>query len=125
MPVPNRRWPRFTMRTMFVAVTVFCVWLAHNVSIVKDRQRAIESLSQASQDRSRTTHIMVAGNGDDYWMVMTRRAVPWLWRLLGTRAVASLSLDPRDFSYDDAVRYAALFPEAAVERYENGGTKNF
>ena len=34
---PKRRWFSFSLRTLFVVVTVFCLWLGWNVQIVHER----------------------------------------------------------------------------------------
>jgi len=39
-PTPKRRWFRFSLRTLFVVVTVFAVWLGWNVNIVQQRRAA-------------------------------------------------------------------------------------
>jgi hypothetical protein len=39
---PKRRWLSFSVRTMLIAVTIFCVWLAWNVSIVRERHAALQ-----------------------------------------------------------------------------------
>jgi hypothetical protein len=36
-----RRWLRFSLRTLFVLMTVFCVWLGVQVKWVRDRHEAI------------------------------------------------------------------------------------
>src|SRR4051812_16595172 len=37
--LPKRRWLTFSVRTLLVAVTIFCVWLAWQVSIVRERSK--------------------------------------------------------------------------------------
>jgi hypothetical protein len=39
---PRRRWLRFSVRTLLVAVTIFCVWLGWNYRIVAERKALIE-----------------------------------------------------------------------------------
>ena len=46
---PKRRWFRFSLRTMFVAVTVFGVWLGWQLKIVRERE-AIITASTKPQD---------------------------------------------------------------------------
>jgi hypothetical protein len=41
-PAPKRRWFRFSLRTLFVVVTVGCIWLAWNVNIVQQRKAVRE-----------------------------------------------------------------------------------
>jgi len=33
---PKRRWLSFSIRTLLIAVTIFCVWLGWQVSIVRE-----------------------------------------------------------------------------------------
>src|SRR5688572_1153388 len=40
---PKRRWLRFSVRTLLVAVTIFCMWLGWQVSIVRER-KAVQDL---------------------------------------------------------------------------------
>jgi len=40
---PKRRWLRFSIRTLLVAVTLFCVWLGWQWRIVQER-RAVKEL---------------------------------------------------------------------------------
>ena len=40
--VAKRRWLRFSIRTLLVAVTIFCVWLGWQVSIVRERKAVSE-----------------------------------------------------------------------------------
>jgi hypothetical protein len=36
-PKPRRRWLRFSLRTMFLLLTAFCLWLGRNTQIVRER----------------------------------------------------------------------------------------
>src|SRR5438034_453514 len=40
----HRRWFRFSLRTMFVAMTLLCCWLGWQLSVVRDRQSALSQL---------------------------------------------------------------------------------
>jgi hypothetical protein len=40
-PAPKRRWPRYTLRTLFVVVTVFGVWLAYEVNWIRQRHEVL------------------------------------------------------------------------------------
>src|SRR4051812_12404225 len=44
MPLlPNRRWLRFSVRTLLIAVTIFCMWLGWQVSIVRERRAVMDA----------------------------------------------------------------------------------
>ena len=38
MTAPKRRWFRFSLRTMFVVVTVLCVWLGYQLNWIRQRR---------------------------------------------------------------------------------------
>ena len=38
-PKTRHRWFRFSLRSLFVAVTVICVWLGWNLNTVRERQK--------------------------------------------------------------------------------------
>ena len=42
--LPKRRWLRFSVRTLLLAVTIFCVWLGWQVRIVRERQRLLSEI---------------------------------------------------------------------------------
>ncbi len=42
-PAPNRRWFRYSLRTLFVVVTVFSAWLALGVHKVREREKILAS----------------------------------------------------------------------------------
>ncbi len=39
---PNHRWFRFSLRTLFVALTLACLWLGWNVNKVRNRKHLIK-----------------------------------------------------------------------------------
>src|SRR5262245_11385059 len=41
---PRQQWFRFSLRSLFVAVTVLCCWLAWEVNIVRQRQAVLKTL---------------------------------------------------------------------------------
>lgn len=41
MTAPKRRWPRFSLRTLFVAVTVFGCWLGYELNWIRQRHAAL------------------------------------------------------------------------------------
>ena len=41
-PKPRRRWLQFSLRTLFVVVTVFCVWMGLVTKAARDQRQAVE-----------------------------------------------------------------------------------
>ena len=41
-PKPRRRWLQFSLRTMMIVVTVFCVWLGFTAKRARDQRQAVE-----------------------------------------------------------------------------------
>ena len=41
---PRRRWFQYSLRTLFVLVTVLCVWLAVTVERVRKQREAVEAI---------------------------------------------------------------------------------
>jgi len=46
-PKPKRRWLQFSLRTLFVVVTVFCIWLGIVTKRARDQQQAVEAIQEA------------------------------------------------------------------------------
>src|SRR5205085_538439 len=52
MPLlPNRRWLTFSVRTLLIAVTILCVWLSWQVSIVRERKATIADIYPVEENR--------------------------------------------------------------------------
>ena len=41
---PKRRWLQFSLRTLFIVVTVFCVWLAITAKRAREQRQAVEAI---------------------------------------------------------------------------------
>jgi hypothetical protein len=99
-PAPKRRWS-FSLRTLFVVVTVFgigCGWLLSQVKLVHERER----LSAAQVGWYRSTSYPAP--------------IPWAWRFMGAVPVEAIALPEERFTEEDALRYGNAFPEAEVTR---------
>jgi len=104
MPLlPNRRWLRFSIRTLLVAVTIFCVWLGWQVSIVRERKALVPLVRQTGG---------AAWAFDEPWMQPADG--PGSFRkLIGDRAWLHIVL-PKKHDPNDLARVDLAFPEAIV-----------
>ena len=108
-PRPERwpqHWFRFSLRTLFVMVTLFCVWLGVQVKWIRDRR-------EAAKDRP--------GSYVDCISVGPAAATPpWSLRLLGAPGYGWVYVhvaDETHLSEDDKrreQRARSLFPEAEI-----------
>ena len=111
-PPPKRRWPRFTLRTLFVVVTMFGVWLGWNVKQVRERERFLTEIP------------IRGGTFDDTIPVCSPLGtmptppdpVPLVWSWLGARSIStnSVSLPSDRFSPDEIIQIRRLLPEVMV-----------
>jgi hypothetical protein len=82
---------------MFVAVTVFGVWLGWNLPQVRELERILEQGVSVCPENGR--HVL--------------HKVPLSWRILGAEPVSFLWLQ-HDASDSELSRIRALFPETAT-----------
>jgi len=125
MTAPNRPWFRFSLRTLFIVVTVFCCWLGWQANIVRERKLLLQSLiddSRLSFDPLHTsfgpgnTAIEFEGS-----ITFNRNppSVPWGRRMLGDNAVAILGL-PSEMDKHEVARFKSTFPEATLTQMPTG-----
>ena len=81
---PRRRWFRFGLRTMFVVLTVFTLWLGWQAKIVRDRKEALTDLESCGG----------------------RALAPSV-----SRVMSSFRIPPWRWLFGDAPVYALLVPE--------------
>ena len=107
---PTRLWFRYSLRTMFVVVTVLCLWLGWTLPTIAERQklRSHEGVSCFVLDRTRQ---FIPGE------VTGGKAMPITWRLLGVSRVDMIHLDSSKFDDDDLRHVSDVFPEAVVKRF--------
>ena len=115
---PIRLLFRFSLRTLFLLLTVLCIWLGREVRLVRQRQLAIEEMKshrdgwvQVLTDRSgrfdqRSENFLWCAGIDP-----VKSTIPQRRRALGDVAVGSITYS-KDTSPDDIQRWKPLFPEA-------------
>jgi hypothetical protein len=107
---PRRRWLRFSLRTLFVLVTVIACWLGWQVHVVQHRKAILKQIEADGgffpDSFKYSTGIMMFRSGDyDYQISKTRRS-------LGDRPVHSIVFRRRLTAAD---RHAIeAFPEAEL-----------
>jgi len=101
-PLPPRRWFRFSLRTMFVVVTVFAVWLGYQVNWIRERKK-----------------LRVEWEESGGWIVAGQ--APWQIRILGAGGVEQFQCRALGLFYDrpearEAFRQRSgrLFPESCL-----------
>ena len=107
LPKP-RRWFRFSLRTLFVLVTLFCVWLGYQLNWVRQRREEIKC------ERVEAGHTQMCFQTS---AEPPTYQAPALLRFFGECGYASLWT--RDFqtneqSLAEAHRVRRLFPEATI-----------
>jgi len=104
-PRPER-WPQFTLRGMFVLVTilgVFFGWLGVQVKWIHERRAARIWIAE-HQPPPQTSYKM-----------FSRKLLPWVLRLFGEQPVLSISVAVAPGEKDEAERLQKLFPEADID----------
>ena len=121
---PPRRWFSYSLRTLFVVVTAFCVWLGVQVKWIRDRHEAmgkhigLEAYIVGVDDR----------DGIHFYMQHEKCDAPWSIRILGEKGIGTIFIGPPRGkgppSYvnnskvreivREKMRLRDLFPEAAA-----------
>jgi len=91
---PRRRWFRYGLRTFFVVLTIFGVWLGVQVKWIRDRHERM--------NRSRPA-----------FNIPSNHAAPWSLRILGEKGVSFIYVSP-DTNTPEARKLKQLFPEAQL-----------
>ena len=109
-PRPER-WPQFTLRGLFVVVTVlgvFLGWLGVQLKWIRDRHEALRWLD---------AHQVVSPRDWTNWPVIYHGNPPWSLRMFGETGVGTIALGFEAHPNDpfDVEQLKALFPEAYVD----------
>lgn len=101
-PVQARRRFRFSLKWLFLFVTLVACWLGWNLHLVHQRELAGRFI--AERDGRFTL-----GPSPKPW-----RTLPWTWRLLQVEPVQRIDFPGTYLTKEDALRIQAAFPEADI-----------
>ena len=107
---PKRRWFTFSLRTLFVLVTVLCVWLGYQVNWIWQRREFVRKLCVDSGNFEAGSARTETLQGHD------SPTISWIRRAFGDQAYSILIL-PEKYTPDLIERANDLFPEALVHRW--------
>jgi hypothetical protein len=110
-PARKRRWLRFSLRTMFVVMTIICVWFGLNLHAVRQREQVLRDLK---------------ARGDNYWFRpfpgRQLGPLPISWQIVGAEQVGHIEISNRKNELDPSHtidseehrRMRAMFPESTI-----------
>src|SRR5262245_57340168 len=110
-PAP-RRWFRFTLRTLFAAITALCLWVGWEVNWIHRRRAALEELRPKALLLSPLSAERAKKSGDRLMITWEHaREIPVWRRLLGDESIGWIYFDAT--AGDEDLRLTReLFPEA-------------
>jgi hypothetical protein len=120
---PKRRWFRFSLRTLFVFVTIACIWLGSQASTVYHRRQLLSRLDSVVL-RGFPTYktIMFHGNPcriEGEVMTAEEYQLPWIRRAFGDKLVPIIGL-PERMSPEEVKEFKTAFPESLISQISNG-----
>jgi hypothetical protein len=96
---PKRRWFQFSIRTVLIATTVFCVWVGWLTSSIRERKQLLEW--------------MLDGHARAVATNPAHLPLPWYRRALGDTYLLGVELWT-DVPDDMVERVRIAFPEAII-----------
>src|SRR3954465_912962 len=96
---PKRRRIRFSLRTFFLLLTVFAVWLGWKVTEVRQRHRMEDYVKSIGPPGFPVTY----GESQKPW-----KSLPVVWRLMGVRPIQRIYLE-RSVPKEDREQITAWF----------------
>jgi hypothetical protein len=105
MTAPKRRWPRYSLRTLFVVVLLVGIWLGYYANWQRERHNALEWVNQ----RAKRGTVMHSHD--------PKRKLPWTLELMGEKPQEMIWVNVDPESVEDArqiEKIRSLFPEAHV-----------
>jgi hypothetical protein len=110
---PKRRWFRFSLRTMFVVVTITCGWLSYEANWIRQRRMVIADPQVQSATYHDSETVRIVGSGRQVLRRHVYTIAPWPLRWLGEVGYFGIALE-KGASEDEVARVRGLFPEAEM-----------
>lgn len=121
---PSRRRLRFSLRTLFVVVTIGGVWLGYSLNWIRERHRELRWISRhggAYLDGIPKSCYTPKGSPVE----LVDNPPPWAIRILGERGVWVVYIEPpstHDVEFAQHVKsIKRLFPESRVDVLDTPG----
>jgi hypothetical protein len=111
LPRSRRRWPRFSLRTLAVVVTVTCLSIAWVRHVVERRREMMNWIIANNGD---VQYAWLAHRTWGKLLLPNRRERPWIYRALGDASIDLIALPSGKANEEDRKRFQAAFPEAQV-----------
>jgi hypothetical protein len=105
---PKRRWRRFSIRTLLVAVTIVCLWLGWQVNTVWQRRGLLDLVSERGG-----AYLFVADSNPFEAADRAPLDLSYMQNKLGDQLVRWIEV-PDDFPERDRQRIRRAFPEAEL-----------
>jgi hypothetical protein len=118
----KRRWFQFSLRTLLIGVTLFCVviggYVGWQAKIIRERNamiHRIESMGGSVEIGRLDQGWAEAGMDPNLYEEIKARAVPWVRRMLGDSDVIDICL-PAETPASGRASIRAVFPESQIWR---------
>ncbi len=119
-PTPRRRW-WFSLRTLFVVVTILCVflgWLAVQLKWIHDRREALQWILPLRERQLAAMNGRLPPPRKGVYVVHADVNVPWSLRIFGVLGVERLEVNQAWLNPSaryNLEEFRRLFPEAKIE----------
>jgi hypothetical protein len=110
-----RRWFRFSLRTLLVVVTVFCVWLGWELNTIRERKALLREMG-SGYDFNYITARNYSLQYPPGATVPSAKRIPLVRRWLGDEAIQEIYYNSPSGAASDVrlKRLSAAFPEASI-----------
>jgi hypothetical protein len=113
---------RFSLATLFLTVTVICLWLSWEHSILLERERLVklivsrQGMIDNGFEAGLTGGLEAGVNYRPVWGTQTDR-LPKLWTLLGVKPIGTIIIPIGQFTSKELQRIKKAFPELDDDQF--------